>query len=140
MNIRVIFKKFKQDLCSKEKFYSSLIGKNISDNEQEHAFNIENKFEMKMMKGYHHFQKFRNNNLKNYGFFQSHFLRVPGLSRDEMLKMKKVELELITDPDMFKFFEKDTRDRISYISNRYSTATNMHLKSLSKLSKTRITT
>ena len=32
--------------------------------------------------------------------------------------MKKIELELIPDPDMFIFFEKGTRRAISYIYNR----------------------
>ena len=46
-----------------------------------------------------------------------------------MLNMTKVELELIPDPDMYVFFEKDTRDRGSYIYNRYSKANNKYLKS-----------
>ena len=37
-----------------------------------------------------------------------------------MLNMAKVELELIPDPDMYILFEKGTRGRIYYISNRYS--------------------
>ena len=47
-----------------------------------------------------------------------------------MLKMTKVKVELITDPDMFIFFEKGTRDGISYISNRYSKANNKYLNIL----------
>ena len=33
------------------------------------------------------------------------------------------------DPDMYIFFEKGTRDRISYISSRYRKANNKYLKS-----------
>ena len=51
-----------------------------------------------------------------------------GLSWDAMLKMTKIELELIPDPDMYIFFEKGTRGGI-YVSNRYSKASNKHLKS-----------
>ena len=47
------FKKFKEELPSKERFYSYLTGKNISYKEYEHVFNVWNKFEMKMMKDYH---------------------------------------------------------------------------------------
>ena len=47
------FEKFKDELPSKEKFYSSLIGKKNSDNEYKHVLNVWNKFEMKTMKGYH---------------------------------------------------------------------------------------
>ena len=46
-----------------------------------------------------------------------------------MLKMIKIELELIPDPDMYIFFEKGTRGSISYISDRYIKANNKFLKS-----------
>ena len=52
----------------------------------------------------------------------------PGLSWDAMLKMTKIKLELIPDPDMHIFFEKGTRGGISYISKIYSKATNKYLK------------
>ena len=50
------------------------------------------------------FDKFRNNNLKNYGVCPSHYLSAPGLSWDAMLKMTEFNLELILDLDMFIFF------------------------------------
>ena len=37
-------------------------------------------------------------------------------------------LELILDPVMYIFFEKGTRDGISYIPNRYSKTNNKYLK------------
>ena len=46
-----------------------------------------------------------------------------------MLKMTKIKVELIPYPDMYLLFEKGTRGRISYISNRYSKANNKYLKS-----------
>ena len=48
-------------------------------------------------------------------------------TRDVMLNVTKVELELIPDPDMYIFFENGMR--VSYISNRYSKANNKYLKS-----------
>ena len=51
------------------------------------------------------------------------------LSWDAMLKMTKVKLELIIDPDMHIFFEKGTRSGISYISNWYSKDNKKYLKS-----------
>ena len=54
------------------------------------------------------FEKFRNNSLKNYELCPSHYLRAPGLSWDAILNMTKVELELISHPDMYIFFEKGT--------------------------------
>ena len=63
------------------------------------------------------FEKFRNNSSKNYGLCPSHYLSSPGLSWGAMLKMTKINLELIPDPDLYIFFEKGTRGGISCISN-----------------------
>ena len=81
------FEKFKEQLASQEKFYSLLIGKTISDKDYEHVFKVWNKFDMKAMKDYHElylkcdvllladvFENVRNNSLKNYGLFPSHYL------------------------------------------------------------------
>ena len=57
-------------------------------------------------------KKIRNNSLKNYGLCPSHYLRAPGLSWDAMLKMTKIELELITNLDMYIFFEEGIRGEI----------------------------
>ena len=97
---------------------------------------------MKAMKDYHDFylkcdvlllanafEIFRKNSLKNHGLCTSHYLSTPGLVLDAMLKMRKIELELITDPDMYIFIEKGTRCEICYISNRYNKASNKYLKS-----------
>ena len=63
------------------------------------------------------FEKFRNNSLKNCGLCPSHHLNTPALSWDAMLNMTKVELELITNPDLYIFFQKSMRHGVSYISN-----------------------
>ena len=75
------------------------------------------------------FEKFRNKSLKNYGSCSSHYLSAPGLSWGAMLKITKIELELIPDPDMYIILEKGTRGGISYISNRYKKVNNKYLKS-----------
>ena len=95
---------------------------------------------MKTMKDYHDlylkcdvllladvFEKCRNKSLKKYGLFPSHCLSAPGLSWDAMLKMTKIKLELITDPDMDIFFEKGTRGGISNLSNIHSKTNNKYL-------------
>ena len=43
------FEKSKEELSGKETFYSSLIGRKITDKEYEHVLNVWNKFEMKTM-------------------------------------------------------------------------------------------
>ena len=47
------FEKFKKELPTEEKVYSSLTGRRITDKEYEHALNVWNKFEMKTMKDDH---------------------------------------------------------------------------------------
>ena len=74
------------------------------------------------------FEKIGNNSLKNYGC-PSHYLRAAALSWDAMPNMTKVEIEFIPDPYMYKFFEKDMRGGVYYISNRFSKANNNYLKS-----------
>ena len=72
------------------------------------------------MKDYHHlylkcdslllvdvFEKFRNNSLKNYGLFPSHYVSAPGLIWDAMLKMTKIELEFITFPECLYSLKKE---------------------------------
>ena len=49
------FEKFNEKLPSKEKFYSSLTDRKISDKEPEHVINVWRQFEMKMMKDYREF-------------------------------------------------------------------------------------
>ena len=118
------FEKLKEELPSKEKFYSSLTDGKSSEKEYEHVVNVWNKFEMKKMKDYHDlgfrsdvsvlvdaFQKFTNNSFMIYGLCQSHYLSAQGLNWDAMLKMKKKKknvLGLIPDPVMYSFFEKGT--------------------------------
>ena len=59
-------------------------------------------------------EKFRNNSLKNYGLCPSHYLSAPGLSWETMLKVTKIKLELIPDPDMYIFWEKYKRWNFLY--------------------------
>ena len=47
------------------------------------------------------FENFLFTSLKNYNLDLSHYFSAPGLSWDAMFKMSKVELENISDPDIF---------------------------------------
>ena len=74
-------------MTKKEKFYSSLTGKTNSKKDYDGALKVRNKFDMKMIKGYHDLylksdfllladvsEKFRNNSLKNYGLCLSNYM------------------------------------------------------------------
>ena len=115
---------------SKEKFYSSLTDRIISDKEYKRVLNVWNKFEMEMMKDYiglylkcgvlllaDMFEKYRNNSLKNYELCPSHYLSAPGLSWDAMLKITKMKLDFILYPDMYIIFEKGAKSGFFDMSN-----------------------
>ena len=52
------------------------------------------------------FEKFISTNLKYYGLDPCHYFSSPGLSWDAMLKMTKIELEKMNDPDKYMLFEQ----------------------------------
>ena len=53
-----------------------------------------------------------------------HYYTLPGLSFDACLKMTKIELELLCDPEQFLFVENSIREGVSVVSHRHTTANN----------------
>ena len=74
------------------------------------------------------FEKFISTCLDYYGLDPCHNFSSPGLRWDAMLKMAKIELELISDIDAHLFTEKGMRGGISYIAKKYSKANNKYMK------------
>ena len=68
------------------------------------------------------FEEFNFTCLKYHDLDAYHYFSAPGLSWDAMLKMTRVTLEKISDPDMYMFFEQGMRGEVSYINKRYSEA------------------
>ena len=55
-------------------------------------------------------------------------MSAPASSKDAMFNMTKIELEFISDGDVYLLFEKDMRGGVSDISKRYSKANTKYLK------------
>ena len=136
------FEKFNEtQLPSQNDFYSQMNNQHITDEEYNHAQNFWNTFHLKTMGEYHNlylqsdvllladvFENFRKTCLEYYRLDPCHYFTSPGLSWDAMLKMTEVNLELITDIDMYQFVEKGMRGGISYIANRYGKANNKYMQ------------
>ena len=67
------------------------------------------------------FEHFVNNRLKNYGSSMS------DLIWNAMLNMTKVEVEFISNPHKYLFFEKGMRGGISYVFKRNNRSRNNYL-------------
>ena len=57
----------------------------------------------------------------------AHYITAPALGMDAMLKMTEIEVELLTDIDMYLLFEGGIRGGISTITNRYGRANNKYM-------------
>ena len=62
--------------------------------------------------------------LNYYELDPCHYYTLPGLSFDVCLKMTKIELELLCDPDKFLFVENSIRGGVSVVNHRHATANN----------------
>ena len=56
------------------------------------------------------------------------YYTAPGLAWDAMLKITKIQLKTIEDPDMYLFIEKGIRGGMVNAINRYSEANNKYMK------------
>ena len=72
------------------------------------------------------FQTFRKTCMGAYKLDPLRYYTVPGLSWDALLKLTKIDLELLTDIDMHIFIEKGIRGGISMVSKRQAKVNNPH--------------
>ena len=137
------FRRFSEISLPKiEDFYSILNDSHISDEEYSHAQDVWSAFHIQNLGEYHDlylktdvllladvFQNFRKTCLQYYRLDPCHYFSAPGLSWDALLRMSKINLELITDVDQQLFIEKGMRGGISYIAHRHAEANNKYMSS-----------
>ena len=117
---------------SKDAFYSSLTEKDISEIDFTHTQRVLNHFDMTDFRDYQNFylltdvllladvfENFRDTCLQNYGLDPAHNYTSPGLSWQAAVKMKDVELDLVTDIDQHLLIEEGIRGGVAMISHRY---------------------
>ena len=73
------------------------------------------------------FENFRNICMNHYGLNPARYYIAPGLAWDDILKITKVQLELLSDPDMLLMIESGIRGGIEAISQRHAKANNEYM-------------
>ena len=127
-------------LPSKEELYSKLTGEGITDEDSQHAHTLWKEFNIESMKDYHKlyylsdvllladiFENFRSICMNHYGLATAWYFSAPGLAWNANLKITKVQLELLSDPDMLLLIESGIRGEIATISHRHAKANNEYM-------------
>ena len=81
------------------------------------------------------FQKFSKFAYGTYNLYPRHSFTLPGFSWQAMLKLTKIELELISDPDMYLFLMDTIRDGISVCNKKHVIADNKYINKNTKDNK-----
>ena len=116
------------------RLFSKLTGERCCIKDYLHALYTYKHFNMKSLQEYHDlyletdtllladvFEKFRALCLKDYGLDPVYYYTTPNMAWDALLKMTKINLELLTDIDMYLMFERSERGGISQVcAKRYS--------------------
>ena len=118
-----------------EAFNSILRDSGISKADYEHAKNVWSTGEMTTLADYHDcylktdvailadvFTKFRKTTIEKFGLDPLHYLTLPALSFDCLFKNTGASIELITEEDTYKFFEKSIRGGICQSVKRHARA------------------
>ena len=129
------------ELPKKEKFCNKLHNRNISNNEYKHAIKVFKTFKCENLLEYSilylktdicHlsdvFQKFSNFAYETYNLDPRHSFTLPRFSWQSMLKMTKIELELISDSDINLFLMDTIRGGICQVNKKHVIANNIYTK------------
>ena len=129
-------------LPSQESFFNKLSDSSCSDADYVHAVNVWVAFGCETIGDYHDvylqldvllladfFEKFGRTCLDFYKLDHLHYFTTPGLAWDVALRMSRVDLELITNENIYNMVENSIRRGISMISTCHAKANNLRLPS-----------
>ena len=129
-----------QALPPQPAFFSKLRQTGISDADYAHACSVWERFGCRSMREYNElymksdvllladiFEEFREVCVRNYGLDPAHYVSAPQLSWDSMLKLTSCSLDLISDPEMFRFIDRGIRGGVSNIVCRFARANNPYM-------------
>ena len=136
------FDKFRErQLPPKDKFYSRLTQTDISDEEYERAQKIWEHFGIRTLGQYHDlylktdvllltdvFENFRELCLEYYELDPAHYFTLPNFAWDAMLLKTKVQLEPLTDKEMYEMIEHGLRGGMCQVSTKEAKANNKYME------------
>jgi len=120
------------ELPPRESFFSKLSGTTPSEEDYEHAQNVWKTFGCKSMRDYTElyvkadtFQlaevmfQLRDAMYNEFGVDLCHYLSLPMMTKDIMLKTTGVKMELISDIEMIQMLRSNIRGGLSYVNQRH---------------------
>ena len=129
-----------EKLPSIDHFFNDLTQEHIDESDYVHAKKVWDTFNCSTMKDYQElymrldvsllcdvFENFRRNSMQYYGLDPTHFCTAPSLSWDACLKKTKVNLQLVTDPDISLFIDEGLLGGVSMARNPHLSANNEEL-------------
>ena len=122
------------------RFNVNSTGECITDQDYHHAQTVWKGINIETIKDYHNFynlsdvllladifENFRNICMNHYTSAPAWYFSAPGLAWDAALKITKVQLELLSDPDMLLMIESGIRGGIATTSHRHAKANNEYM-------------
>jgi hypothetical protein len=129
-----------ESLPKKENFNSKFTNSVCSDKDYQQALHVWNTFKCKSFLEYHNlylasdvllladiWESFRDVCFKIYSLDPCYYYTAPSLSWDAFLFHSKVELELLTNMEMYEFVENGIRGGLCQASLRYGKANNRYM-------------